>query len=168
MIVQPHLNASRLMWSGLLLCAQRGKKRKAPGTPDNSTPATPTPTPMAIDQPTPEDEKEEEGLGEWVTWQQAVVALEKAGVGLASLPGMGGAGGGEEHGGARLSRYVPLASREVNRTLEEALVQVSGRRKAVFEDHQRKREAGASGRDAAFFRRLQGAEATEPKAPVEG
>lgn len=121
---------------------------------------------MAIDQPTVEDEKE--GMGEWVTWHQAVVALERAGVGLASLPGMGGAGGGEEHGGARLSRYIPLVSREVNRTLDEALVQISGRRKAVFEDHQRKREAGAQGRDAAFFRRLQGAEAVEPQAPVEG
>lgn len=86
-----------------------------------------------------------------VPWKEVLCFVESQGL---SLEAPGG-----EDGPRRTSnsRYVPLAQRALGKTYAETVAGLSGRKRALYEEAQQKREAGArKGGDQAFFRRLRG------------
>jgi hypothetical protein len=129
------------------------KKRKRP----------PSGQEQAMEVEAEEEEEQQEkvagGVGsEWsqgrrqVAWREALRFLESKGLSLE-------APGGEE-GPRRNSsgRYVPLGQRAVGKTYAETVADLTGRKRALYEKAQQKREAGAArnGGDQAFFQRLRG------------
>ena len=95
-----------------------------------------------------------------VAWREALRFLESQGLSLEAPGGEEGPRRNSSAGG----RYVPLGQRALGKTYAETVADLTGRKRALYEEAQQKREAGAarSGGDQAFFRRLRG----QQQAPV--
>lgn len=149
--------------------AGKGGRKRPRGDGNGEAAAAAAAAGMDVDVDVVESEAgapEPEGAGHWsggrerVPWREALGYLRSHGLctdGAAvggEEPRWNGGGGGP---GGGSGRYTPLGERAVGKTYAATVADMSGRKRALYEEAQQKRAAAERrGGDEAFFQRLRG------------